>query len=98
MHIRNRHLIEFEEQRYIKHQSIFAVTKTTSKENYNFKSDAALLFRFLETSLTLLRGYVCIKVMLDTIRNTTVVHWRFRYRRLDYILQYWPWPYFPYPH
>ena len=34
----------FEKRCYVKHQSIFVVTKTTPKENYKFKSGAAPLF------------------------------------------------------
>ena len=46
--------MDFVERCYVKHQIIFAVNKTTSKENCNFKSGATPLFRSLVTTYVLM--------------------------------------------
>ena len=45
VHYQWRHWLDFEEQCYVKHQSIFVVIKTMSKESCNFRSGAAPLLR-----------------------------------------------------
>ena len=45
------HWIEFEELCYVKHQSIFVVIETTSKEYDTFESGTAPLFCSIVTSL-----------------------------------------------